>query len=312
MSSRNAFPLSNDLGRSRNTPLQSTAPTQTFPNLAPESLDQESEGVSSDESRKRRRANTNGDEDVAAAPAAPLPPIPHNHGYLATTHINSATVPIPDLNECILGLSDEYKTRLLLNIATKQPEIAYAIRVEYVAILEEERHTVRDFDHFSKEVWHLLNTRYKSMSGSKQCEMSSSVLAEIRDIIETIGSEAGNKSCSFATKRSGLETLRKIGKTILLSTNDAIGREVQEVFYYDPSLEVAMNDIIDTMDLNERDQMCDIHDGRSSFLDKMRDLQELADKCGCFAGLQKVMYELVVDSSDDEDESLEDKDEDYE
>jgi hypothetical protein len=93
------------------------------------------------------------------------------------------------------------------------------------SVREQERVRVINFDHYSKSVWHSINTRYKSMCGSAQYDMAFDV---VKDILSTIRTIVGCCSpySSPQTRLNGLSVLRKVGKTIALSSNDVIGHEV--------------------------------------------------------------------------------------
>jgi len=65
------------------------------------------------------------------------------------------------------------------------------------------------------------------MRGGAQYDKSFEVAMDIVDIIETITKQCG-PIASPQTRLNGLSVLRKIGKTIALSSNDVIGHEVQK------------------------------------------------------------------------------------
>lgn len=73
---------------------------------------------------------------------------------------------------------------------------------------------------------------------------------EVVDIIESITDHYG-QFANPQTRLNGLSTLRKIGKTIALSTNDTLGREVQERFQSDACLVNGMMEIINFMTADE-------------------------------------------------------------
>ncbi|KAF1345041.1 hypothetical protein BDV97DRAFT_40151 [Delphinella strobiligena] len=86
-----------------------------------------------------------------------------------------------------------------------------------------------DFDHLSKEVWHELNTRYSGLSGSKQYDRAYDALGVVLDCVAEIG-EQTPVHASFGTKKSALETLRKMGRSVCLSNSDVVGHEVYQAF----------------------------------------------------------------------------------
>ncbi|KAF2185471.1 hypothetical protein K469DRAFT_687815 [Zopfia rhizophila CBS 207.26] len=115
------------------------------------------------------------------------------------------------------------------------------------------------------------------MGRSKQCDIPFDVFREECDTINYIDNEAGVKHNFFGAKQSGLETLRKIGKTICMSGNSTLGREVLKQFGHgETCLSDSTMAIIAAMDGDERAEMCEnFFDGRSTSLAKMEELQEL-------------------------------------
>lgn len=218
-------------------------------------------------------------------------------------------MPQHDLGECVNALSTDALKGLLLDIATWQPSVALHLRSAYDQVLQQKRTRVISFDHYSKSIWHDLNGEYDHLSGSKQYEMAFEVTEEICNSIITIGKEAGNAENSFGTKRSGLETLRKIGKTICLSSNDTLGHEVQKHFQYETCLDDAIKAIVVTLNDVQCKAMCMINDGRSTFLQKMEELQGLAEGYCVFEHLGEVIDDLQGEDDEDEEEEEQDDEE---
>jgi hypothetical protein len=145
------------------------------------------------------------------------------------------------------------------------------------------------------------------MRGSKQYDHSFSVFSEVTSTIESIGSQAGLQHASFGTKRSGLETLRKIGKTICMSSRDTLCHEVKKQFQHDSSFVEAMDGIVAVLTIEEREKMCNLHDWRSTFLQKMEELQGLADGHCVFEELGQVVDKLCGKGEGDDDENEEEE-----
>ncbi|KAF1960077.1 hypothetical protein CC80DRAFT_489303 [Byssothecium circinans] len=230
--------------------------------------------------RKRQRANTNGDS------TAPLPPI------LATEDLSAY---IDALHASDNGA---LLKRMMLQLAISDTHTATYVSQNYVNLLAREQARVIDFDHYSKDVWHKLNSDYEHLSGSKAYDISWDVQSAIVARINKIGSKAGNEHTSFGTKRSGLETLRKIGKTICLSSNDTLGHEVQKQFGHETSLEDAMYTIVEAMSEEQRERMCEVHDGRSTFLEELVELKGLDGSHCVFEGLEGVISLLTGEEED--------------
>ncbi|KAL2706413.1 hypothetical protein AAEP93_001663 [Penicillium crustosum] len=141
------------------------------------------------------------------------------------------------------------------------------------------------------------------MRSQAQYDISVLVADEVVDIIESITDHYG-QFANPQTRLNGLSTLRKIGKTIALSTNDTLGREVQERFQSDACLVNGMMEIINFMTADE-------------------ELEELARNECIHPGIEEVLnlldpardeYEEEIDEDkdkdDDEDEDEEEEDED--
>lgn len=116
-----------------------------------------------------------------------------------------------------------------------------------------------------------------------------------------IGEQAGAQHVPFGTKASGLETLHKIGKTICLSSNDTLGHEIQTQFDGNPVFEDAVFAVVNVLSEEERERMCDRDDGRSTFLQKMLELKQLADEYCLFDELGEVIATLSGDAASEDD-----------
>lgn len=196
-------------------------------------------------------------------------------------------------------------------LATQEPSVAQVLMSRYDDLVQREKTKVINFDHHSRNVWHSINTKYASMRDSKQYDISGQVIDGIEASIESIAAKAGVERASFGTKSYGIQTLRKVGKTICMSGSDVIGHEVQRYFQHDTTLEAAMLDILRVMSAEERERLCLENDGRSSFLDKMCELDALANDCCVLEGLPEVIREmrgLPADENDGDDEQEEDYD----
>lgn len=181
-----------------------------------------------------------------------------------------------------------YTRSLLLKLASENPVIADTIRRVYHNKAYVEQNKVISFDSYSSRIWHSINKDYRSMRGSAKCEKAWDVFRDVESKIEEIGEQAGGGRTFFGTKKSGLETLRKIGKTIALS-EDTIGHEVRKQFQTNTALEDAMWLIVGQMSEEECQQMCDGHDGRSTFLAKMEEMATSAKYYYLFEGLDGVI-----------------------
>lgn len=94
-----------------------------------------------------------------------------------------------------------------------------------------------------------MNVTYGRLSGYKQTDMTSNMHDEILSVVQAIVDRCGPLA-SPDTRYNGLSVLRKMGKTIALSTN-TIGRKIRQCFDRDLSHEEGMLGILYKMDLCE-------------------------------------------------------------
>ncbi|KAJ9490890.1 hypothetical protein VN97_g2380 [Penicillium thymicola] len=149
-----------------------------------------------------------------------------------------------------------------------------AIRI----IREKEQNRIINFDHYSSSVWQSINTEYRSMRGAEQYDVS------------------------FETRFNGLSVLRKIGKTIALSSNDTLGHEVQRQFQWDASLVEGMLEILDSMTAEEILEIREDEASPESLWPKLQELEELANDYCIHPGLGAVLNRLDPGGHRDEEE----------
>jgi len=212
-----------------------------------------------------------------------------------------------DLQHAMDQLDDATIRRILLQSAAAIPTVAALIAKEVNDQAIREARRVINFDPYSKSVWHSLNRQYSSMRGSKQYDIAFDVADGIQNTIKKISDEASKPHASYGTKKSGMETLRKIGKTICLSSTDVVGHEVQKQFGFDDSLECAMMDILTSMTGLERETLASENDGRSSFLQKMEELRDLAAEYCLFEKMEDAIIILANEGSGEEEEDEDDE-----
>ncbi|KAJ5759865.1 hypothetical protein N7520_007021 [Penicillium odoratum] len=147
-----------------------------------------------------------------------------------------------DLKQVQLMVESDLDQKAIIKILTKamhaHPDIAKMVVDEVCAINEAARNRVLSFDHYSTIVWHLINNT-RGISGSKQYDMSFEVVTRITSIIESIAAQCGPVT-NPKTRYNGLSVLRKIGKSICLSTNSELARQVRMNFQWDTSFKNAM------------------------------------------------------------------------
>lgn len=121
-------------------------------------------------SRKRQRANTNGDNAFVSAttdaPVKPHEPVPQWS--------------IPECVDWLDGLDDGAYTRsLLLKLASENPVIADTIRRVYHNKAYAEQNKVISFNSYPSRIWHSINKDYRSMRGSAQYEKAWDVFRDV-------------------------------------------------------------------------------------------------------------------------------------
>ncbi|KAG4432274.1 hypothetical protein IFR05_012241 [Cadophora sp. M221] len=85
----------------------------------------------------------------------------------------------------------------------------------------------KNFDAYSKECWHALNTQHKRLKSSKKFEATGEVLAVLEDNRKNFIKEAGPDTV-WQTRRNALEVLRKICKSIVLCDVQVIRHELMK------------------------------------------------------------------------------------
>lgn len=218
----------------------------------------------------------------------------------------SVSVPASHVLTLINYLPSQIVYNALKTTAAAHKDVVELVSSEHARIVAAERAKVIDFDHYSKSAWKVTNVTYSRLSGSKQYDASFDAASSVQDDIKAIG-KAATPHASYGPKKSALETLRKIGKTIALSTG-TIGHEVQKQFQWDHYLERTMLQIAKSMTDEEQAKML-----TDEFAEKLVELEGLAEDHCIFEKLKDVRLVLSGEqaSSDGKTED-EDEDEDKE
>ena len=223
-----------------------------------------------DRPSKRARASLNSDPTLAVPGALRLAKLPK-----------------------IIDTLDEKTVRHFLLIAAQESSrISLLVESELARLKKVESAKTIDFGYHSKSVWRTLNVDYvKGIKDSRQWEMSGdayqSVAREIADIRQRCPAHA-----SYVTKYSALETLRKIGKIVLLSNDSTLGHEVQNSFREDSTLDDTMLEIVQGMSSEERGDMIREPQGEMVWMDKLKELEEMAAESSMFENLEDVVQLL--------------------
>ena len=154
---------------------------------------------------------------------------------------------------------------MVVAAARTYPTFMGFIRDEVNKLDAEHAAKVVDLDYHSKTAWRALNVEYSKLNARRQYDQSWEALETVNAYFKAIR-KACPQSASFGTKKSGLETCRKIGKTICLS-NGVVADEVRKSFQWDNALEETMMGIARTLTQDERDRLM-----RDEFGDKLEEL----------------------------------------
>lgn len=199
-----------------------------------------------------------------------------------------------------------------LSNPTTAPWISHFVSYEYNADVIRERRKLIDFDHHSKSVWHVINTKYSRSSQETEYELANDEAShEIADAMYSIQCHA-REWASFGTRRNALITLRKIGKSIILSEG-VCARQVRFQFQseFDGYFDYFMKAITQATSEPEREAMCNVDNGE--FVEKMEELVTLAEQHNVFDRLHDVLTILTginIDTEEDDDEDDEEDEED--
>lgn len=179
-------------------------------------------------------------------------------------------------------LDDATVRAVLINLATIRgsPSAQDAIQLAYHQIAQA---PPINFDHHSKEAWHVLNSsHYTRLSSSKQYDASGDALGEINECIREINTQTKANS-PLGTKQSALETMRKILKTMLLG-EDTLGHEVRKELQWDAEIPNAMKRILESMSAEDRIRVGSAADAKGSLAEKIQWVRDEADAY-CLEGL---------------------------
>lgn len=164
------------------------------------------------------------------------------------------------------------------------------------------------FEHHADSLWKEINIRHDKLGGSKQYEMAGDVMRKVVDSLRTIGKEVQPIS-SWETKRSAMETLRKI-TMVLLDSSGIIADEIRKDFRYDSSVNDAFLKVVRTMDTEEKIRMCKVDDGGGPFSDRLVDTVRIcnAEDWNICEGLDDIV-DLLLESIEDDGDYDDDEDE---
>jgi hypothetical protein len=185
----------------------------------------------------------------------------------------------------------------LLQLNTINPSIATWARSYHHFLAQREQRKIVKFDRHSDELWKEITIRHDRLGGSKEYEKAEKVLRDLKDSLETISTEVHTTS-SWETKKSAMETLRKITK-VILDSQGVIADEIRKVFQYDCSINNAFLKVVRSMSAEERAKMCDVDDGTGPFSDRLVDIVRSCNNFEICKDLDDVV-DLLLESIEDD------------
>ncbi|KGO77225.1 hypothetical protein PITC_092970 [Penicillium italicum] len=225
---------------------------------------------------------------------------------IGDAHIKTTAPSVEEISQNIQHLDPQTVTDLLIQAAHIHPDVMSMVDDAIRVIREKEQNRIINFEHYSSSVWKSINITYGSMRGGAQYDVSFEVAQSIVDTIKLITKQCGPFT-NPQTRFNGLSVLRKIGKTIALSSNDTLGHEVQKRFQWDTSLVEGMLEIIDSMMEDERREIREDESSPESLWPKLEELEQLAEDYCIHPGLGAVLDRLDPDAREDEEEWDEDE-----
>jgi hypothetical protein len=225
---------------------------------------------------KRRRVDPAGKPELA---------------YADGIHHSVKALPMPTLQE------------ILQSAALAHKDVAARLCEAAVRFMRSQQTTTVDFDYLSKDVWKALNVTYGKLNGARQYDLAGEAQRVVVGCIETIRRGCATVA-SYETKLNAVETLRKIGKTICMSGNEIVGREIIKAFESEKILEDTMLAIVQSMTDDERGKLL-----KDPWCNKLWQLIVLSTDHLIMDGLGDVLAVLLEESSDEEEEAEEEEEE---
>ncbi|CRL17072.1 unnamed protein product [Penicillium camemberti] len=208
------------------------------------------------------------------------------------------TAPLAEeLSQRVQELDPQSIANILAYAAGIHPDVMYMVDQAIHVTREREQNSILNFDQESSDVWKSINITHRYKRSEAQYDISDLVANEVLDTIESI-TECCGRFANPQTRLNGLSALRKIGKTIALSTNDTLGREVQESFQSDASLVDGMVKIVNFMTPDEVRAIIEHKSNPNALWSKLQELEELAQNECIHPGIEEVLN--LLDPARDE------------
>ena len=210
----------------------------------------------------------------------------------------------------MLASFDEFLLRdLLLRAAVESELIREEINRYHGLMIHGQPQVVIHFDHHSKKVWHELQhgqiRHGQNVGSSKQYELALEVSNSVRYHIADIRRQTPANS-SFGTKKSALETLRKIGKSLSRLEYDEFGARMAKCLHEagDPQEKVMLG-IVKEMTAVERINMGD----NTEWIGRIEELIELDCQYQLYGRLNEMLEMLGLGETEDQGQAHETEEE---
>ncbi|KAI5360716.1 hypothetical protein Slin15195_G086320 [Septoria linicola] len=179
---------------------------------------------------------------------APAPP-PNNPSQ-------SVKVQAPSIEQIVSELTVEATRTILLQLSCDDPlgKTRSSLRNHYVAQQLQQQSRVTNFDIYSKQAYHAINTQYPELEGEPRYHKSLEVARILVSYVENIGCQI-TTHVSVRTKTYAVQALVNIASMILESRAVAatIGHELLQRFQFEDALKWNMKNILATMSREERE-----------------------------------------------------------
>ena len=189
-----------------------------------------------------------------------------------------------NVQQAISGLDDDQICSIITQLANEHPAVAGVILSNYRVVWEKECAEIIDFNVYSANLWHDINESRGYIWDPEDIKQPYVVAEEVRETITQDIIERVKSHSNFATKKSALETLRKVGKSVCLGMGE-VADEVRNSFFHSSDLDSGIIKILESMDREHKAMMADAEDGQ--YLQKLDELEGLAEKNRIFKSLGK-------------------------
>ncbi|KAK5738048.1 hypothetical protein LTR17_006291 [Elasticomyces elasticus] len=176
---------------------------------------------------------------------------------------------------------DEKSVRALLAVIAPSSELAATTIRNTFYDQQRDKQSERlekiDYSIGSADVWYILNKKLWKDVDRKELVSVDEAVAKVESCVQTIVTKM-SVEMSFYSKQSALDTLRKMIKSIML-TSTTLGIDVRSQMGKDAMIARKMVNIVDTMTSEERRQLATPMPGKnSSFCNNVDELAKMARK----------------------------------